>query len=846
MAELHVAPVEKTGIMKEIDDGALDLIFAGYQEDMYAHPIESFIRESISNGLDANVEKNIFKKISKGKPVEDFYRQKQDGQLLKDSEYDPSYYDTKHTSKNNVVSVRYMDGNPRDTVTITDQGVGLGGKRLQGFFKLGYSSKRNMKAVIGKFGAGAKAALSTGVEYFTMHTTYMGYTTSFMILSRDYDPITPESELGKTEVWTVKLINGEIEDRKIHWTKTNEPNGVTIEMEVKKHNKDAYLAAVRNQFQYFGGKVTLEHNEDNTRVFNTLSERPLYESKALLIPKYSTYNSPHILVDGIAYGLISWPELELQRRTGKIAIKVAATDVDITQNRETLKWTEKTKSVVLNAVKAAEEEASEYITSLVKIADDKNVFDVNNIYGSIGKSSDNEVSSVFSKFLDMYSIRPKVKIEWVDPDNPGIMLNIKTYLSKDLFEALFYKYTVKRVTMQSHGDSVKLHSTIVDNFDDLRNARIIYSEDTNLGPKLAEHLMNTKYDCNSLIYIRPGSTRVKDVVEIAGSEYSAHTLKRYTRTLLQDHSDLFLDDYDVVYENDVEDLDKAKVKLNVNNLAKQRKLNKEVLFMEYEDVAIDNDVDERYTGSNRSKHTVKISELPDELDGHDIIITTGKFKNLAKMVETVQWIVEPNEYKRDRIIHVAQDLVPHFAPFGTVITDYFITVNKQTGELMLGEHIRNLNTMRLLSELRDKYSGFSTNFRLLEAVTDIDISELKKLTGRMGRRTFKDLLMENGGLKQQELDEVLKYLDTLNAFQHIVSSGNAEDIAKAAKDMFNSDKVFTVDAYDKDLVDKVESEFKRLAVANPVLELMPDSISMELSDLLKLLITTKNNANVNI
>jgi hypothetical protein len=64
--------------------------------------------------------------------------------------------------------------------------------------------------------------------------------------------------------------------------------------------------------------------------------------------------------------------------------------------------------------------------------------------------------------------------------------------------------------------------------------------------------------------------------------------------------------------------------------------------------------------------------------------------------------------------------------------------------------------------------------------------------------------------------------------------------------MFNSDKVFTVDAYDKDLVDKVESEFKRLAVANPVLELMPDSISMELSDLLKLLITTKNNTNVNI
>ena len=137
MAELTVVEDERPGIKKEIDEGAMDLIFQAIQEDIYSFPIKSFVRESISNGLDSIVERNIAKAILSGEPEEKYYIQRQDGKLLKDSSFIPAYYDINHLSENNIVKVVYQDRDGRDLISIIDQGVGLGGPRLKGFFKLG-------------------------------------------------------------------------------------------------------------------------------------------------------------------------------------------------------------------------------------------------------------------------------------------------------------------------------------------------------------------------------------------------------------------------------------------------------------------------------------------------------------------------------------------------------------------------------------------------------------------------------------------------------------------------------------------------------------------------------------
>jgi HSP90 family molecular chaperone len=137
MAELHITQEERTGIMKEIDEGAYDLVFQAIQEDIYSFPIRSFVREAISNGLDSITEREIAKAIKAGANKDDYYLQRQDGKLLKDSEFNPEYYDVNYLSNESTVIVRYTDGTPRDTISIVDDGVGLGGERLKGFFKIG-------------------------------------------------------------------------------------------------------------------------------------------------------------------------------------------------------------------------------------------------------------------------------------------------------------------------------------------------------------------------------------------------------------------------------------------------------------------------------------------------------------------------------------------------------------------------------------------------------------------------------------------------------------------------------------------------------------------------------------
>ena len=79
MAELQLTVDERPGILKEIDEGAIDLIFQAIQEDMYSFPIKSFIRETISNALDSITEKEIaLDIIVNGTPQEQYYLQRQD------------------------------------------------------------------------------------------------------------------------------------------------------------------------------------------------------------------------------------------------------------------------------------------------------------------------------------------------------------------------------------------------------------------------------------------------------------------------------------------------------------------------------------------------------------------------------------------------------------------------------------------------------------------------------------------------------------------------------------------------------------------------------------------------
>lgn len=836
MAELHVVEDERPGMLKEIDDGAMDLIFQAIQEDIYSFPIKSFIRESISNGLDAIVERNIFFAINAGAPIENYFLQRQDNKLLKDSAYTPEYYDTKYLSSNHKVEVTYREGHPRDTISIKDNGVGLGSSRLKGFFKLGYSSKRNMKDVIGKFGAGAKAGLATGVEYFIMHTTYNGYRTSFMIFKNDYENITPQSESAKVDVWEVKMSNGSVSTREIYWTPSTEKNGVQIDLEVKKHNKTLFLEAVTQQFQYFDGKVSLRTIDDSgNSSTDTLDATPEYESKALLIPKYSTYNSPHILVDGISYGLISWDELELERRQGKIAIKVAATDVDITQSRESLKWTEKTKNTILQAITTARLEAENHIASLLTIKDTADLLSINRLYGSLGKGSGDSVGATFSTFLDMHNLSPSVSVQ-LTKDTA-----VTGYLSAPFFEFLFNGLQIKKLTLSNYQNKTKINSSRVDNFIELRGSKIIYADSSSVGPKLVAHLLQ-KWNVDSLVYVRPftdtnfeGSFPVK----YNKTELTAKEVRDYSIELFKKYGDLFIDDYDVIYtEEKEEDLEK-EVEVSKETAAHIRKMNKQILYTIHTDIQLDYSLDFSF---KQVRIPVKIGELKNTFSSdREVVICTGSYANLGRMIEVSSIAFPKNPVL---VIYVAQDVVHHFAPYGTLITDYFRTVNLQTGKLMIGKHIRNLNTWRMFYQLLRDYPEFSKNTPLLEAFTTIDIQQYKELRYNAKDITPKDMIKNGGNIGNAVLDEVFQYLEGLKVFQNVVQTADKDKIAAKALELFKSDEIYNIDAYDETFITHIKEEFERLAPIRDILTLMNENGDFKASKhLIDLLITTLNTQN---
>jgi len=830
MAELVLKKDEVIGIKKEIEEGSLELIFNALQSDIYSSPMKSFIRETISNGLDSIIEKNVFRKIYGGDPVEKYFLQRQDNALLKDSEYDPDYYNIDKLSENDKVSVVYEEGTPRDKVTIIDRGVGLGGSRLRGYFKIGWSSKRNFITTRGLYGLGSKSALATGVDYFIMTTVYNGYKTSFMIYNRDYENITTFDPEGRVDVWKVTMANNDVIDKNIYWEKSNEENSCSVTVEVKKHNKNTYIKAVKNQFQYFNGAVNLHvKNLDEADSYDHLNERPEYESEHLLIPKYSTYSSPHILVDGISYGLVNWSELELETRRGKIALKVNANDVDITQSRESLKWTDKTKSTILKSIRIAEDEAGEYVRQNIKIENEDNVFALNNAYNnSSSRGGSYTVTNTFSSFLAMHAIRPKYKFILKEDSMP-----LQAVLGENLFEFLFYSFDFKTVYTIMDGTRLKLKTERVNSFHQLSNMKLIYANEGNLGPKLASHLLD-EFNVSSFIYIRENITRIKSTIALhkLGKEYSVDLVKKYALNLITKYNDLFIDDYEWTYiEPEVEGVDDALLEDNKVNQAKMRKMNKEVFWYTY-------DFDHYYYENiefKRESVVDKISKLEETFRHTDLVVVPSKFTKLGKMMVMINHLF-PNTTNFEAVF-VSEENSQHFMKMGGIhITNYFRKLDSKTGELMIGEKLVDLNTAWQFKKLKDKYLDFANCSEIICTLSSID--KEKYDTFRYDNaRSIKDVMLQSTSGDNALLTEILSYLDNLAEFQTVVGSKDKDAIAAKALEVFDTEKIHNIYAYDKDYIDSVEEELERLSVIAPIISSI-SHYSADCTPLLNLLLET--------
>lgn len=412
------AETNSSGHSKSIDEAGIMLVFDTLQKYQYSYPIKSVVRELLSNGLDSVTEKKVALEILSGKAkVEDYFADLE-GPLYKDSKFNPDYYNPEWLSDNDNVYMTYHVGTAfeKDKVVFHDWGVGLFGKRLEGYFNIAYSTKRLSKLPLGKFGLGAKSPLSTQIDFYTVESRYNGMLFRFNVYDSAVDSLIPKINLETNTVNDFILFNegqkGINEDGTewsneypVYWQPTTEKNGVTITLEVKKHHKVLYIDALKSQMLYFDNIVLTVIEGGNTSVIPYKAEI-MYEDDLIVISNNKYYSKPHLLLNKVNYGYVAWDELELEEKIGNIGIKVAPEDVEVNPSRESVLWTEKTKHQILQRFNQAVDIAAGMIQKELNATDI--VAWIRACYSTYGRYTEKSgVIGILAKIVDLSKAKLK-------------------------------------------------------------------------------------------------------------------------------------------------------------------------------------------------------------------------------------------------------------------------------------------------------------------------------------------------------------------------------------------------------------------------------------------------------
>ena len=379
------------GFVKTIDEAGLGMVLDNLQRYQYQYPVKSTVRETASNGVDSIRERDIAKSILLGQSVVSDHYVEQEGELFQASKFNKEYYNLDYLSDDPKLHIVYLqrEGEDRDLLRFIDHGVGLGGDRMEGFFSLSYSTKRLSKSALGKFGIGAKAPLSTGVPSYRMVSVYNGQKFIFDIFSRHIQSIVDKWDSEGKDNKLHVFANG----YSFYSESTDEKNGVTIELEVKKHQRSAYREAVQNQLLYFNNidfeiiHDYVEATEEAQLTYSYKDHVPVtttivFENEDFIISNNNLFSKPHLVLGAegsmVNYGLIDFKELELEPRSGNIGIKVDGSDIEITPSRESVVWSPKTRDVILNKFNKALQEADRIVSEQLQEPDilawiDKNI-----------------------------------------------------------------------------------------------------------------------------------------------------------------------------------------------------------------------------------------------------------------------------------------------------------------------------------------------------------------------------------------------------------------------------------------------------------------------------------------
>ena len=432
---------DTTGFKREIDEGAMGLVLDTIQITQYTKPEESTVRELTANAVDSQREKEIAISILSGESTPEEHFIEREGAKYKDSNWDASYYDLSHLDASKTKVELIYEQNEGlghcDRFIVRDYGVGLGKERLEGYFSIGYSTKRNSKGSLGAFGFGNKVALSTRCDYYTVTTVHNGKKFKFNCFSYKIDSVIGKFS-GDTVNESITFNNGE----EVYYEATEEANYTEIVVPTKRHHRSKYIQAVKSQLLYFSTVTFKVIEEDRYEREVDVAADILYNSDRLIISRNYQFSKPHIVIvkgeeegeqTGVCYGYIDFQEMEMEQLYGNVGVKcpirsvirdeetgqetVLQEGVEVTPSRETVIWSEHTRNFIKNAFAEAVEEASDLVTAKLKETDFLRW--VNACKDALTHTGGDSVISQLSKVIDMNSIRPKftdTKIAYTAPD----------------------------------------------------------------------------------------------------------------------------------------------------------------------------------------------------------------------------------------------------------------------------------------------------------------------------------------------------------------------------------------------------------------------------------------------
>lgn len=769
----HETITSDSGFAKEIEESALTMIFDNMQKSQYHKPIPSTVRELACNGLDAIKERDAVKEILRGKATEEDYFIRRDDPMYKDSNFDKSYYDLKWLSNEPDTFITYVsksttDGN--DYISFKDHGVGLGGKRLEGYMKLAYSTKRNSKLNIGKFGIGAKAPLSTNVNSFRMITAYNGKKFIFDIYSHKVDSAIPKMDL---KTGAINKGYTFANDYTAYYEETTEKNFVEVIVETKKHHKQQYIDAAKSQLLYLKG-VKLFIDVDGILSEVDISSDVMYEDEKIILAENRQYSKPHLVIDGVTYGYIDFLELELENKIGNVGIKVGADEVDVNPSRELVIWNDKTRDTVVTRFGEVIDIASSFVEKELKEVDF--IKWLTKCTSTLAHTNSNSTLGRLSTLIDKSQIKPAypldktIKYNTVNKFFNGFRLRSIS----ESYDGKTGKNRIKRGEDIDSWSAVQFERAYIQNEKTSHNKDLyLYSTANPKTDRWANKMPILLLEPKAL----PPDHKLNDKQQKRYEDQQAKVLKYLAKSGISTYEDVAIPDD---WKAKIEEMEKAEdkgVAYDAPTLSKAelREQNKETV---YKIPSRESHYGSKVVFSVQERKIASILSIDENPSIEKLVYGFG---NDREGLEFIYDYVEcaPGWKGKVHIISISKDNEKLYKSLNksVYIKDLFKQIDFKKKTITVDSTIIAYNTTRLISKKMDDLK-FLSNYGLIDGEKSEEYIELYTYMSKNRHAPYAHDITE-------ELD---KFLDKLVEFQLFVKEvdGNAKMISKKSDELFGN------------------------------------------------------------